>query len=447
MDDMSTFERRLAAGLNAYAGPRQAIDPLRVVRSARARSAATPNLGRWALPAARPWPRLALSTTARLIVILATLALATGLLVLAGAPRPTPTPTPPTDGALVIERFAFEFVEGAPGGTPPRELVLVTLDGSLTTLTPAERSEACPSFSPDGGRLAFFSAERLPDAPIENYELAVADAAAGAPRTFLMPGFVDPQEHSAPSWAPDGSALVAVLQAPDNPHPFGDLIVVPLDGSPPRTLLRASREALGEPPAGLDRLMGATWSPDGKWIAFRGEFVDPDDSYGYFVAVVRPDGTDLRLLDKWEPTGAGEWGAVVWAPDSRSIAYHRLLVNHMDLYVADLDGAVRAYPATGEQFVAEWSPDGTRIATVGLTRDPVQILDAASGDVSHSFDIKSGAATWSARGDRLAIQEAETGRLWVMQADGSGEPELLTTGTSPLCWGMGPVISWQELRP
>jgi hypothetical protein len=98
----------------------------------------------------------------------------------------------------------------------------------------------------------------------------------------------------------------------------------------------------------------------------------------------------------------------------------------MDAYAASLTGdAVRRLTdsATNE-FVAEWSPDGTRIATVGLTRWPAQIVDFPSGHAS-ALSLPPGAegAAWSADGERLAILQEE--RLWLLSSDGTAAPKLL----------------------
>jgi len=38
-----------------------------------------------------------------------------------------------------------------------------------------------------------------------------------------------------------------------------------------------------------------TWSPDGKWIAFRNLSTDPEESNRIYLA--RPDGSDRKRLD------------------------------------------------------------------------------------------------------------------------------------------------------
>jgi hypothetical protein len=55
-----------------------------------------------------------------------------------------------------------------------------------------------------------------------------------------------------------------------------------------------------------------TWSPDGNWIAFR---------YGDTYYAIRPDGNDRRKLFH----SGGAVSALYWSPNSRIVAYVRIL--------------------------------------------------------------------------------------------------------------------------
>lgn len=398
--------------------------------------------GRFAtLAAERRMPaRVESSLSFRLLVVL--LALLVTIISVAGAAGALLQMFPRSveDGAIVVETVG-----------PPRGLALLLPDGTVTAITPPDREEICAIFSPDGSRVAFFSAPlRTAADPEPAYELAIANATQGAARQLPVRAYRLPQEPSPPSWSPDGSAVVAVLLRPDQSMPIsGDLMIVPINGSEPRPLLRSPLVREGEDTEpGLYRFQGVQWSPDGAWIAFRGELFD-DQGWRYFVGVVRPDGSDLRLLDRWPLVGSLEWGGVVWSPDSTQVAYHRrpegVASGGMDVHIASIDGApVRPLEDVANAFVAEWSPDGGRIATVGLSVDSAHVFDVESGAAAAlPVDGATYGATWSARGDRLAVLGDDS--LWIVEPDGGETSEILAGVTSSLCAAVGPSLSWQEV--
>jgi Tol biopolymer transport system component len=430
-------------------------DVFAVTRRERQRPAPFARLavGQWTsipLVALHRGPSLALVMLALLLALL-------GIALAAGALRLPPPPL--RDGAIAIERWAVPPGEWSPGGlaAAPRAVALLRADGTTSVVTPPDREEGCAIFSPDGSQLALLSApRRVSDRSRARYVLAVAEARAGGTKATLAPGFRVPEWITPPSWAPDGTALVAVLQGADEPNArAGDLLIVPVDGTPPRTIVASTHVPPGTPPVpGLYDLQGAAWSPDGAWIAFRGEQWD-GEGWSYLVAVVRPDGSGLQLLDTWRES-SGEWGGVAWSPDSQWIAYHRRPDGNdgggMDLYAARADGsAVRQLTATtANEWVAEWSPDGSRIAAVGLrgaTGAAVHVIAFPSGAVT-TIPLAAGVvgATWSATGDRLVVID-EQGQVWRVAPDGAQQPARVSTAAEPLCWGLAPALSWEEVTP
>jgi len=108
---------------------------------------------------------------------------------------------------------------------------------------------------------------------------------------------------SEPAVSPDGKWLVYTLTTPDlaaNKN-FSDLWSVSTDGSTPRQLTN-------NPAA--DR--HASWSPDGKWIAF--ESTRSGDSQ---IWLMKPDGSEQKQFTTIS-TGAS---TPVWSPDGSMIAF------------------------------------------------------------------------------------------------------------------------------
>jgi len=104
-------------------------------------------------------------------------------------------------------------------------------------------------------------------------------------------------------WWPDGRQLAWTTAVQDGDWRIA-LMILSLDSQEARILHPHQNTGRGgwfPPPA---------WSPDGRWLAFVAEDVDPDRRG---VWVVTPDGIQEHLLGSgFEP---------VWSPDNRLLAY------------------------------------------------------------------------------------------------------------------------------
>ena len=100
--------------------------------------------------------------------------------------------------------------------------------------------------------------------------------------------------------------------------------------------------AVAETPASED---SPTYSPDGKWIAYRVSDIPPGWAISFRVAIVPASGGRPRLLDE---TYNLEPSLVGWAPDSQSvIIYEALGTRHM-LYRLPLEGRPVSLYSPGE---------------------------------------------------------------------------------------------------
>jgi Tol biopolymer transport system component len=110
-------------------------------------------------------------------------------------------------------------------------------------ITSSTRSDAMPSFSPDGTRLAFSSTRS------GSLEIWLADADGASPVQLTSLG----QYSVFPEWSPDSRSIV--LQSSGDTGT--DLYVVSAAGG---TARRVTTDA--------DHELQPTWSPDGRWIYF-----------------------------------------------------------------------------------------------------------------------------------------------------------------------------------
>ena len=200
-----------------------------------------------------------------------------------------------------------------------------------------------PSWSADGRRIAFK----------DRAGIAVMNAAGGQAQTITRPPGTMFDE--APAWSPDGTRLAFTRHL----GRLSDLYVVDVRTRAVRQLTRTPQVIESDP----------AWSPDGKWILF-----------GQTPRSMPRPSTVLRRTD---PTGRSNVPitnasafAATWSPDGRKIAFASDLHRASDIWVMNASGL--GTKATGlENLTSDsrasnahpaWSPDGHRIVFMS-TRD------------------------------------------------------------------------------
>jgi Tol biopolymer transport system component len=140
--------------------------------------------------------------------------------------------------------------------------------GSATRIVGGLSFESQPTWSPDGKTIAFLT-DRT---GIEN--LWIADADGANPRAVSKDRRTDdrPQIMASPAWTPDGQYIVVSKSRPPDPGTFwlfmyhrngGTGVRV---GTPPPP--QPSPDATGPPPPPPPNRLGATVSPDGRFIYY-----------------------------------------------------------------------------------------------------------------------------------------------------------------------------------
>ncbi|HET7483606.1 MAG TPA: hypothetical protein VFK89_12180 [Actinomycetota bacterium] len=112
--------------------------------------------------------------------------------------------------------------------------------------------------------------------------------------------------HDIPAdFSPDGRQIVFIRQPLEFDHPTGPLFIVNVDGS---GLHRITRDSYAS--------YTARFSPDGKWIAFTGEFWS---SPGSPMWVVHPDGSGLKKI--FEDKEGRSAATPTWSPDGSMLLF------------------------------------------------------------------------------------------------------------------------------
>jgi D-alanyl-D-alanine carboxypeptidase len=279
--------------------------------------------------------------------------------------------TSPDESALVCAEF--RLAESAATSKiafirTPNELSVMNADGSERRKLTGNASLGTLAWSPDGKKIAFVRKFR------GNSEVYVMNV-DGGPQQRLARGNV-------PAWSPDGPKIAFVRS--------GDIYVMNSDGSEQRNL---TRNAASDSDAAL--------SPDGKKIAFTRERGDNNEVYA-----MEADGSGLRNLTH----NAARDEDPVWSPDGLRIAFARKVAwgargvgGQFEIFVMNADGSGqrRLTRNLSGDFHPAWSPDGRKIVFENRG------ASAGGGKSSSWYDV------------------------YVVNADGSGQPTGLTTETRP----------------
>jgi TolB protein len=313
------------------------------------------------------------------------------------------------------------------------QLAVINADGTGETLLTRTFfvSEGQPAWSPDATRLLY---RRTPQNPlVQNADTWVLDIAASAKdpaQPVTQPVLLRTGDERYPSYSPDGTQI-AFRGDLDLVEPSGDeeLYVMNADGSDQRRLTLLPR-----------RSGGVSWSPEGEKIAF----VAPAGHLGAAdIFVMNADGSGLRNVTNTVTTSFD----FAWSPDGRRIAYLEGNPSQAGgpLSVVNSDGTGkhrRMHTVIVDLGLPSWSTDGRTIAfTGGSVLYTVHADGTGLRKLTHGPGLNVG-PRWSPDGRRilfLSFRDGPGTDLFVMNADGSGQRNLThSPGVSELAASWAP---------
>lgn len=282
------------------------------------------------------------------------------------------------DGSMV----AFTRMSGADGDG----LYVAAADG--TDQRRLVESGGSPSWSPDGGRVAYIDLDPFAGGA----SLAVVDVETGE-TTELATGV------GSLAWSPDGERIAFITDSgfEEEVPPPAVLRVVDADGSDPRTLDEGAFPFAPAP----------SWSPDGTRLAFVAVPEGADAESMELGAAISVHDIEAGATERLMTVENGSVTDAVWAPDGAWLA---VTLDELSLLSLSSNGSVSLVdPSTGEQTVLResddvyfttpvWSPDGAWLAVTSagvseLTSSLIAIR--ADGSEEHTLATNvSGATQW-----------------------------------------------------
>src|SRR5262249_13809854 len=180
----------------------------------------------------------------------------------------------------------------------------------------------------------------------------------------------------------------------------------------------------------------AKFSPDGKWIAFTGQY-DGDEQ----VYVIPATGGEPRQMTFYPARGplTPRWGydnqVYGWTNDGRSVLFRAYrdswTLTECRLYTVSIDGGPAEPLPMPESGAGAYSPDGNRVVYSPLFRDfrPEKRYSGGQANVLYIFDLKTYETKRISEGPRASRDPMWIGNTIYYDSDRDGHFNLYAYDT------------------
>jgi len=187
-----------------------------------------------------------------------------------------------------------------------------------------------------------------------------------------------------------------------------------------------------------------SWSPDGRWIAYSGDYTGLFELYVVDATKSAAESTAINISDNSEAQPEWEEPAV-WSPDGSKVAYEEIYLSGNPLghhvFVSPFDGTADQVPIgaldpADQGLHPSWTPDGK----VVFSRGSLYSANPDGSGIAPFANAQGNDAVVSPDGRYVAVvQGAFPSSVVVYRTDGSGSVTMAKHGTSG---GIFTDISW-----
>jgi TolB protein len=172
----------------------------------------------------------------------------------------------------------------------------------------------------------------------------------------------------------------------------------------------------------------ATWSADGKFIAFASGTTGTRE-----IVIMEANGQNLRNLSN-TPAADEDWPE--WSPIGNRITFSSNRDGNHEIYIVNFDGTnpTKLTNRTQDDKWPTFSPDGNKIAfhsLMGAGNTDVFVMNADGSTITQltTTTALDQMPTWSPDGKKIAFMSSRDANpeVYIMNADGSSQAALTST--------------------